>query len=72
MCVLCYFGLSPVPFHLIYTLCCTKTTEFIFLLFTLEHPIFYKEPSPRARLVGESITLCCSADGNPDVKYYEW
>ncbi|XP_053389646.1 thrombospondin-1-like [Mercenaria mercenaria] len=37
-----------------------------------EKPIFIEHPQPKARLVGENVTLCCSAEGIPDIKYYEW
>ncbi|CAH1276948.1 CILP [Branchiostoma lanceolatum] len=35
-------------------------------------PVMTSHPSSKTRLVGESVTFCCSAHGTPQPYLYEW
>ncbi|XP_053392458.1 cartilage intermediate layer protein 1-like isoform X2 [Mercenaria mercenaria] len=48
------------------------TTSINITLRAIELPYITVEPQPKSRLTGENVTLCCSAQSNPGIKYYEW
>ncbi|XP_052781429.1 cartilage intermediate layer protein 1-like isoform X1 [Mya arenaria] len=49
------------------------TTEYNILnISKIVTPHFIQTPMSKKRLVGESLSLCCQADGLPEIDYYEW
>ena len=60
-----------IAYNLIYESIVGYNVDLIYISY-LEFPEFTIEPEAKARLEGESMKLCCTAAGIPDISYYEW